>query len=47
MPRLMSLPDHRRSATAFARGHVCWMRLVASTNSPHMHACTRCVPISL
>lgn len=35
----MSSPDHRRSATALARGQTCWITLVASTNSPHMHAC--------
>ena len=40
---LKSAPDildrPQRSATAFARGHTCWIKLVASTNSPHMHAC--------
>ena len=35
----MSLPDHSRSATALARGQTCWITLVASTNSPQMHAC--------
>ncbi len=37
-PYLTCWSDQRRSATAAALGHVADMELVASTNSPHMHA---------
>jgi hypothetical protein len=37
-PYLTCWSDQRRSATAAALGQVADMELVASTNSPHMHA---------